>query len=65
MTLLALLFEHQLALAFRWSELVGMAGAAVLATAVVWNGRSSRREGALLVAAYVAAVIFFFFVGGR
>jgi Ca2+:H+ antiporter len=62
-TLLALLFEHQLALAFRWSELIGMAGAAVLATAVVWNGRTSRREGGLLVAAYVAAVIGFYFVG--
>ena len=64
-TLLALLFEHQLALAFRWSELVAMAGAAVLATAVVWNGRSNRREGALLVAAYVAAVVGFLLGGGR
>jgi Ca2+:H+ antiporter len=64
-TLLALLFANQLALAFRWSELVVMGAAAVLATVVVWNGRSSRREGALLVAAYVAAVIFFYFVGGR
>jgi Ca2+/H+ antiporter len=42
-----------------------MAGAAVLATAVVWNGRTSRREGGLLVAAYVAAVALFYFVGGR
>ncbi len=64
-TLLSLLFTHQLALAFRWTELIAMAGAAVLATAVVWDGRSSRGEGALLVAAYVGAVALFYFVGGR
>jgi Ca2+:H+ antiporter len=64
-TLLSLLFTHELALAFRWTELAAMAGAAVLATAVVWNGRTSRREGGLLVAAYVAAVALFYFVGGR
>jgi Ca2+:H+ antiporter len=64
-TLLSLLFTHPLALAFRWSELVAMAGAAVVVTAVVWDGRSSRREGALLVAAYAAAVLGFLFGGGR
>jgi Ca2+:H+ antiporter len=64
-TLLSLLFTHELALAFRWTELAAMAGAAVLATAVVWNGRTSGREGGLLVAAYVAAVALFYFVGGR
>jgi Ca2+:H+ antiporter len=64
-TLLSLLFAHHLALAFRWSELFAMAGAAVVATAVVWNGRSSRREGVFLVIAYVAAAVGFYFVGGR
>jgi Ca2+:H+ antiporter len=64
-TLLSLLFTHGLALAFRWTELIAMAGAAVLATAVVWDGRSSRAEGGLLVAAYVGAVALFYFVGGR
>ena len=64
-TLLSLLFTHPLALAFRWSELLAMGGAAALATAVVWDGRSSRREGAILCAAYVAAVVGFFIVGGR
>jgi Ca2+:H+ antiporter len=64
-TLLALLFEHQLALAFRWSELVAMAGATVLATVVVWDGRSSRREGTLLIVAYAAAVVGFLLGGGR
>jgi Ca2+:H+ antiporter len=64
-TLLSLLFTHHLALAFRWTELFAMAGAAVLATAVVWDGRSSRREGVFLVIAYIAAVIGFYFGGGR
>ncbi len=60
-TLLSLLFTHQLALAFRWSELLVMAAAAILTTAVVWDGRSSRREGAFLVVAYAAAVVGFYF----
>jgi Ca2+:H+ antiporter len=64
-TLLSLLFTHHLALAFRWSELFAMAGAAVIAAAVVWDGRSSRREGVLLVVAYAAAVLGFYLVGGR
>ncbi len=64
-TLLSLLFTHHLALAFRWSELFAMAGAAVIAAAVVWDGRSSRREGVLLVVAYAAAVVGFYLVGGR
>jgi Ca2+:H+ antiporter len=64
-TLLALLFTHPLALAFRWSELVAMGGAAVLVTATVWDGRLRRREGWFLVAAYGAAVLGFYFGGGR
>jgi Ca2+:H+ antiporter len=64
-TLLALLFTHPLALAFRWSELVAMAGAAVLVTATVWDGLLRRREGWLLVAAYGAAVLGFYLGGGR
>jgi Ca2+:H+ antiporter len=64
-TLLALLFSHQLALAFRWSELVAMAGAAVLVAATVWDGRSKRREGMILVAAYAAAVVGFLLGGSR
>jgi Ca2+:H+ antiporter len=64
-TLLALLFTHPLALAFRWTELFAMGGAAVVVTAVVWDGRSSRREGALLVVAYAAAVVGFLLGGGR
>jgi Ca2+:H+ antiporter len=64
-TLLSLLFTHPLALAFRWTELFAMGGAAVVVTAVVWDGRSSRREGALLVVAYAAAVVGFLLGGGR
>jgi len=64
-TLLALLFTHHLALAFRWSELVAMAGAAALAAALVRDGCSTRRDGAILVGAYAAAVVGFYFVGGR
>ena len=64
-TLLSLLFTHPLGLAFRWSELVAMAGAAVLVGGTVWDGRSRRREGAILVAAYAAAVLAFLLGGGR
>jgi Ca2+:H+ antiporter len=64
-TLLALLFTNPLALAFRWTELVAMAGAAVLVTATVWDGRLRRREGWLLVGAYGAAVLGFYLGGGR
>jgi len=64
-TLASLLFTHQLGLAFRWSELFAMAGSAVVATAVVWDGRSSRREGAFLVVTYAATVIGFYLGGGR
>jgi Ca2+:H+ antiporter len=64
-TLLALLFTHPLALAFRWSELVAMAGAAVLVTWTVWDGRMHRREGAFLVVAYAAAALGFLLGGSR
>jgi Ca2+:H+ antiporter len=64
-TLLSLAFVHPLALAFRWTELVAIAGAAAVVTAIVWDGHSNRREGAFLVAAYAAAVLGFLFGGGR
>jgi Ca2+:H+ antiporter len=64
-TLLSLLFSHHLALSFRWSELVAMAGAAIVVAATVWDGRSRRKEGMYLVAAYAAAVLGFLFGGGR
>jgi Ca2+:H+ antiporter len=64
-TLLSLLFANPLALAFRWSELVAMGGATLLVAALVADGRSRRRDGALLVAAYVAAVVGFLLGSGR
>ncbi|HZT84849.1 MAG TPA: calcium/proton exchanger [Gaiellaceae bacterium] len=64
-TLLSLLFAHPLSLAFRWTELFAMAGAAVVVGAMVWDGRSRRSEGAFLVAAYAAAVLGFLLGGGR
>jgi Ca2+:H+ antiporter len=63
--LLSLLFSHELALAFRWTELFAMAGAAIVVAATVWDGRSRRKEGMFLVAAYAAAVLGFLFGGGR
>ena len=63
-TLLSLL-SHPLALAFAWSELLAMGGAAVLVAAFVQDGRSVRREGWILIAAYCAAVVGFLLGGGR
>jgi Ca2+:H+ antiporter len=63
--LLGLAFAHPLTLAFRWTELVAMAGAAIVAAAVVWDGRTNRREGVLLIAAYAVAVVGFLLYGGR
>jgi Ca2+:H+ antiporter len=64
-TLLSLLFMHPLALAFRWTELFAMGGAAVIVAATVRDGTTTGREGAFLVAAYVAAVVGFLLGGGR
>jgi Ca2+:H+ antiporter len=64
-TLLGLAFAHPLALSFRWTELVAMAVAATAATAVVWNGETSRREGVLLVLVYALTVAGFLVYGGR
>jgi len=64
-TLIGLAFAHPLALSFRWTELVAMAVATVAAGAVVWNGQTSRREGALLVLVYALTVVGFLVYGGR
>jgi Ca2+:H+ antiporter len=64
-TLLSLLFTHPLALAFRWSELVAMAGASVVVAATIRDGHVRRWEGALLVVAYAGAVLGFLLGGGR
>ncbi len=64
-TLLSLLFTHPLALAFRWTELFAMGGAAIVVAVTVWDGTSRKKEGMLLVAAYVAAVVGFLLGGPR
>jgi Ca2+:H+ antiporter len=63
--LLSLLFTHPLALAFRWTELFAMGGAAIVVAVTVWDGTSRRKEGMYLVVAYVAAVVGFLLGGGR
>jgi Ca2+:H+ antiporter len=63
--LLSLLFAHQLPLTFRWEETVAMAGAVGLTFAMVLDGRSRRREGALLLLAYAGVVAGFLVAGDR
>ena len=64
-TLFSLLFSQPLALAFRWTELFAMGGAAVVVAATVRDGRSRKKDGMFLVAAYAAAVVGFLLGGGR
>jgi Ca2+:H+ antiporter len=63
--LLSLMFAHPLGFAFRWEEMTAMGGAAVLVAALVWDGRSSHRKGAVMVLAYAAVVVGFLFAGNR
>jgi Ca2+:H+ antiporter len=63
--LLSLLFAHPLSLAFRWEELVAVAGAAALVTATVWDGRSKHWKGVLLLVAYAGVVAGFLVAGNR
>jgi Ca2+:H+ antiporter len=54
-----------LALSFREVELIAVGGAVVLATLLLWQGRSSRLRGVLLIAAYVGVAVLFFLAGDR
>ena len=54
-----------LALSFRPVELVAMGGSALLATALLAQGQSSRARGIALIAAYVVVAIAFFVAGDR
>jgi Ca2+:H+ antiporter len=54
-----------LALSFRPVEIAVLGGSTLLATAVLWDGRSSRLRGAILIAAYVGAATAFFLSGDR
>jgi len=64
-TLLSLLFTHELPLSFRWEELVAMAGAAALSAKTVVGGRTSRFDGIVLVAVYAMVVAGFLAAGSR
>ena len=55
---------NPLALAFRQVEIAVMAGAAILAAALLAQGRSSSWRGAVLVVAYVGAAVIFYKAGG-
>ncbi|HET7043636.1 MAG TPA: calcium/proton exchanger, partial [Gaiellaceae bacterium] len=58
-TLLSWIVGRGLPLSFRAIEVATMAGAAVFATFVIWDGRSRRWEGFLLVAVYGLAVVWY------
>ena len=63
--LLSFAFEHPLALAFRWEEVVAMGAAAAFVAFVLRDGRSHRWEGVMLIGVYVAMAVVFLFVGDR
>ena len=54
-----------LALSFRQVEIAALAGATLLAGALLYDGRSSRLKGAVLVAGYVGVAVAFFIAGDR
>ena len=56
---------NPLALSFRPVELLALAGSALLAATLLWDGRSTRARGIALVAAYVGVAVAFFLVGDR
>ncbi len=58
--LLSFLVGRGLPLSFRVIEILTIAGAAVFATFVVWDGRSRRWEGFLLVGVYLLAVLAYY-----
>ena len=63
-TLLSWLIQP-LALSFRQVEIAVMAGSALLAAALLAQGRSSSWRGAVLIVAYVGAALIFYKAGGR
>src|SRR4051794_3187921 len=54
-----------LSLSFRPVELAAMAGAVILASALLWQGQSSRWRGLVLIGGYVGAAAMFFVAGDR
>ena len=56
---------NPLSFAFRQVEIGTMAGAAILAAAMLWKGRSNSWRGWVLMAGYVIAAGIFYKAGGR
>jgi Ca2+:H+ antiporter len=54
-----------LALSFRQIEIAAMGGSVILASLLLFGGRSSRMRGAALIAAYVAVAVAFYLAGDR
>jgi Ca2+:H+ antiporter len=54
-----------LSLAFRPVELAAVGGSVVIATALLFQGRSSRARGIVLIGAYVVVAAIFFAAGDR
>jgi Ca2+:H+ antiporter len=63
--LASLAFTHQLALTFRWEEVIAMAGAVAVTAWVVRDGRSRKLEGIGLVTAFLGIAVWFWFAGPR
>jgi Ca2+:H+ antiporter len=63
--LLSLFFAHPLPFAFRWEEVVAMAGAVIIVGVMVRDGISRRWEGWLLLGVYVAVAVGFLVAGNR
>jgi Ca2+:H+ antiporter len=63
--LLSLFFTHQLTLAFRWEEALGVVVAVALTFWAVRDGRSHKREGMVLLAGYALIVVAFLLTGDR
>jgi Ca2+:H+ antiporter len=62
--LLALLIDP-LSLAFREIEIFAVAGATLVAAALLADGKSSRLKGVVLIAVYAAIAVGFFYAGER
>ncbi len=58
-------FIEPVPLSFRKVEMFALVGSLVVATLVLYNGRSSRPRGAVLIGAYVAVAFLFFQAGER
>jgi len=58
--LLSWIVGRGLPLSFRAIEIATMAGAAVLAAVMIWDGRAERREGYALIGAYLLAVAAYY-----